>query len=209
MRNPLPQLFLALLLLPAAAKADPAAVERSFEAYRQAVLSGDGAAAAEVVTSRSHAFYKSLADYALTLDREGLARLHVTERLTVMQLRHSVDPQVIARMSGKDLVASAVNSGWIGKGRMADLRLGAYDVRGELASVPVLDQNGEAGPITLHFLKEEGKWRLDLVSVLAISRGTMDYVILQSGMTEDEFVLFALEYNSGRKPGPEIWDPPQ
>ena len=44
--------------------------------------------------------------------------------------------------------------------------------------------------------------------MLKQARFGIDYAVEQSGMSEEEFVLFVLEHSSGRKPGPGIWEPP-
>src|SRR3546814_7454767 len=65
--------FLAVLLvalLPTAALANPAEVEASFEAYKQALVEGDGARASELTASDTHAFVKQTLDRALTMEED-------------------------------------------------------------------------------------------------------------------------------------------
>lgn len=208
MRGLLALLLLVLLVQPLPAGASPDAVKDSFLNYQAALLTGDGEKAANAVTQGSRDYYRAYADQALTLDRQGLKQLHVADRVTVMLLRHSLDRQQLESMTGGEIIAYAVEQGWIDKESTARIRLGDYAVQGDFASAALLGKDGAASPFKLEFLMEDGQWRLDLAEMLKIARFGIDYAVRQSGMSEEEFVFFVLEYSSGRKPGPEIWSPP-
>lgn len=197
-----------LLLLPLSAAASPEAVERAFQDYKAAILGSDGTTASELVTQASRDLYRRYADEALTLDRPELGRLHVADRITVMMLRHSLGRTDLENMSGGEIVAYAVNHGWIGKEGAANLRLGNYEVDGDYAAGTVLGPDGQPSPFKMQFQREEGAWRLDLVEMLNMSRMVIGYSIEQTGLSEDDFIMLMLEFSSGRKPGPEIWSPP-
>ena len=111
-------------------------------------------------------------------------------------------------MTGREIIVYAVAQGWIDKDGAASIRLGDFAVKGDFASGGLLGNGGEVSPFRLEFLREDGEWRLDLAEMLKIARFGIDYAVQQTGMSEEEFLLFVLEYSSGRKPGPEIWSPP-
>lgn len=194
--------------LPAAAQDEAAAVRDSFLDYKAAILGGDGETAAELVTARTHALYRGFADSALTLDKPGLDGLHVMDRMSVMQLRHQMTRRQLEGMSGSEIVAYAVDQGWIGKDGAARLQVGDFTVDGDFASAPILGGDGKETLLRMRFAHEDGVWRLDLVELMALTRVAIVQAIRQTGMSEDEFILFALEATSGRRPGPEIWNPP-
>src|SRR3546814_19860680 len=100
--------------LPAAASVD--AVKESFRAYKTAILQSDGAAAARAVTQDSHVYFKGLADQALTLDRDGLHGIHLSDRISALLLRHTPQPAALAGLSGREVVASDVGPGGLGAG---------------------------------------------------------------------------------------------
>ncbi len=205
----LPVLLLVVsLVVPSLAHADATAVDQSFQAYRTAILASDGAKAAAVVTQDSHDLYREYADQALTLDRSGLNALHVMDRTNVLLLRHSLDRSRMESMSGEEIIAFAVDQGWIGKEGAERLQLGDYEVTGDAATGTVLAPDGRRTSFKLQFLKEAERWRLDLVSMLNITRTAIEYSVRQSGMSEDEFLFLVLEVSTGRKAGPEIWSPP-
>lgn len=208
MRGPLFVLFFVLLAQPLAAVASPEAVEDSFLEYQSAILASDGERAASAVTQGSRDHYRAYADQALTLDRPGLEKLHIADRVTVMLLRHSLKRDQLESMTGGEIIAYAVDQGWIDKESSARIRLGGYTVNGDFATASLLGNDGTASPFKLEFQKEEGHWRLNLAEMLVLARFGIDYAVQQSGMTEEAFLLFLLEYSSGRKPGPDIWSPP-
>ena len=207
MRSLLSLLFLIFLALPEPAEASPEAVQESFLAYKKAVLEGNGAAAAELVTQGSKDLYHKYANDAVTLDRDGLNKLHVTDRVSIMLLRHNLKRKELEGMSGGEIIAYAVDRGWVGKESVSRLELGDYQVDGNVATGTVLGADGRRSPYKLQFLKEAQRWRLDLVAMLMLTRTAIDYTIQQTGMAEDEFVLYVIEISSGQKPGPEIWNP--
>src|SRR3546814_12603522 len=87
--------FLAVLLialLPTAALANPAEVEASFEAYKQALVEGDGARASELTASDTHAFVKQPLDRALTLEEPALRALPLLDQISVLMLPHNMKP---------------------------------------------------------------------------------------------------------------------
>src|SRR3546814_14893450 len=79
--------------LPAAASVDE--VRESFRAYKTAILQSDGAAAARAVTQDSHVYFRGLADQALTLDRDGMHGLHISDRIYALLLRPTEQTHVV------------------------------------------------------------------------------------------------------------------
>ncbi|WP_193370618.1 hypothetical protein [Pelagibius marinus] len=183
-------------------------VKESFLTYKTAILEADGAAAAKVVTQNSRDYFRDLADQALTLDRAGLHDIHLTDRLYAMLLRHKLDRSRLQQMSGGEVVSYAVDNGWIGRNGASQLRLGHYEIEGDHANGTILRPDGLKSPFRMEFVKEDGRWLLDLVALMKLTRTAFEYAVQQSGLSEDEFVLLMLEQGTGVKPGPEIWSPP-
>jgi hypothetical protein len=198
-----------LLLITAPVQAAPQDdVSATFEAYRAALLATDGEKAAEVVTQGSRDLYRHYANQALTLDHAALNRVHIADRLTIMLLRHSLERERLMQMSGAEIIAHAVTQGWISKEGTAGIRLGNYQVAGDLATGTLLRVDGSETPYKVEFLKEDGDWHLNLKKMLEFARIGIEYAVQQAGMSEDEFILTLLEYSTGRKPDPGIWNPP-
>ena len=203
-------LFVVLLIaapLPATAQSVDA-VKQSFLAYKTAIVTSDGDAAAGVVTQESRDYFRKLADQALTLDREGMSRIHLSDRLYAMLLRHNLDRARLQSMTGGEVVSYAVREGWIGREGATQLELGNYQVDGDAASGTILRPDGGETTFKMEFVKEDGRWLLDLVALMQLTRAAFEYAVQQSGLPEDDFVLLMLEQGTGRKPGPDIWSPP-
>lgn len=200
-------LFLFVLAHPAVAEPVDD-VKESFTTYKSAILEADGEAAAGVVTQESRDYFRNLADQALTLDRAGLHEIHLTDRLYALLLRHNLDRGTLQGMSGRDVVSYAVDNGWIGRNGASQLRLGDYKVEGDRASGTILRPDGVKSSFKMEFVREGGRWLLDLVALMNLTRTAFEYAVQQSGLSEDEFVLLMLEQGTGRKPGPDIWSPP-
>lgn len=201
-------LVLVLLLLPETVKATPDAVEEAFQAYKQALLTSNGEKAAEVVTQSSHDLYRDYAEQALSLDRAAIGRLHIADRITVLLLRHDLAPERLAEMTGGEVITHAVRKGWISKEGTSKLLLGNFEVDRDFATGTVLHNDGSESSFKLEFVKEDGQWRLDLVRMLELARIGIQHAVEQTGMNEDEFVLFLLEFSTGRKADASIWDAP-
>ncbi len=202
-------LVLLFLLLPLPATAEPIDdVKESFLAYKTAILEADGDTAADVVTQNSREYFRDLADHALTLDRAGLHEIHLTDRLYAMLLRHNLDRTTLQSMSGSEVVSYAVDEGWIGRNGASQLRLGHYEIEGDHASGTILRQDGLKSSFKMEFVREGGRWLLDLVALMKLTRTAFEYAVQQSGLSEDDFVMLMLEQGTGRKPSPDIWSPP-
>src|SRR3546814_19462514 len=69
-----------IAMLPTAAFASPAEVEASFEAYKQALIEGDGKTASELTASDTHAFLDQTLDRALTMEEAELRALPLLDQ---------------------------------------------------------------------------------------------------------------------------------
>ncbi len=209
MRSLLILLLFVLLAQPMAVAAEPIEeVKKSFSAYKTAILAADGEAAAAVVTQGSRDYFHKLADQALTLDHEGMHALSLSDRLYAMLLRHNLNRARLQAMSGGEVVSYAVDEGWIGREGAEQLRLSNYKVEGDTASGTILRPDGGTTSFKMEFVKENGRWLLDLVALMQLTRIAFEFAVKQSGIDEDTFVMLMLEQGSGRAPRPDIWEPP-
>ncbi|MGF1631150.1 MAG: hypothetical protein ACFCUT_16880 [Kiloniellaceae bacterium] len=211
--------FLAILLiavLPLACATPPQTaenspervVEETFLAYKEALLAHRGNAAAELVTEESWEYYRDLADEALTANRARLEGADFTDRVTILMFRLGLTREQLRRLSGRELVAKSIDEGWFSEELTARLRLTDYRISGDTARAFALDQVGKPSTSSLSFQRERGAWRLDLLQAINDSRKVMTLAIAISGMTEEELLFATLEEGTGRRPGPEIWNPP-
>lgn len=188
-------------------KAGAQAIETLFFQYRDALLEGDGAKAADVMSARTIGFYDGVLKHVLNTPRAKLANLDFMTKFMVLRIRHEFTKAEISRMTGRDLFMIGVDKGWISKSsvasfrELADIKVGSSEAS---ASVPA------AGGLPLfHFVKESGQWKLDLVASFELGRMAMNQEIAKSGLTEEQFIIRALGVLSSKKVDEEqIFSPP-
>ncbi|HJQ38429.1 MAG TPA: hypothetical protein VKB93_14925 [Thermoanaerobaculia bacterium] len=193
-------LLVALLFgsasLDAAEPTNAAAVRKVFSEYRTALLDGNGAAAADLVTSGTIAYYDEARQLAMSLPRAKLAELDFLSKLMVLRLRHEFTNAQLAALTGRELLAIGVKNGWISKSSVANSELAEVKVDGAKATASLT----VAPQIPLfHFQKESGKWKLDLLALFGMGNAAMRQQVEKSGLSEEQFILRLLGMLSSRK----------
>jgi hypothetical protein len=204
---------LAIGLLPAAALADPAEVEQSFAAYKQALVAGDGAKASALTASDTHDFLDQALNRALTMQEPEVRALPLLDQISVLMLRHNMKPEQLREMRDGDPVAYAVEQRAFDMNEVQKLEAAEFTVTGTQAQAPLSNLKGSPVPVNVHFKEEAGTWRFDLLSSIAPFRAVFD---AQAGMlnalqTQDGksgVVPLIIHLISGRAPDPNIWNPP-
>jgi hypothetical protein len=196
------------LALPALAQGDGPEEEilRCFADYRAAMLGDDGAAAAELVSSRSIEYFGEMQRLALYASSETVRLQSLTNQLQILTFRHRIDAEKLRSMSPKQLFAYTVSRGWTGKDGAIELELGEIRVEGDLASAEVL-RNGHSTPIEYRYVREQNRWLWDLRPALEESNRGFELLATQRETDEESLLLSLVESTSGRKTPPTIWNP--
>lgn len=215
MRRALARLLLPVLigLLPLGAWASPAEVEASFEAYKQALVAGDGAAASRLTASDTHAFLDQTLDRALIMEEAELRALPLLDQVSVLMLRHNMKAEQLRQMKDGDPVAYAVEQRAFDMNEVQRLETAEFTVAGTQAYAPLSNLKGSPIPVNVHFKEEAGIWRFDLLSSIAPFRAFFD---AQAGMLDalktndgkSGVVPLLIHLITGRAPDPNIWNPP-
>lgn len=182
------------------------AVRQCFEDYKQAIAAQDGKTAATLVTGSTLDYYGRMQGLALRGEESEVKGLPFTDKLMVLSLRHRVGMPTLEQMTSESLFVHAVNEGWIDKDSTVANELGEVAVKGESAT-GVHIFSGEASPYKWTFLEEDGRWRLDINSLLPLVNETMKQLIQQAGSTEEAVLMDALESVSGKEVPAAIWEP--
>jgi hypothetical protein len=172
-------------------------VRAAMSAYEDAVLARDGRVAGQHVTRASHAYYARFREMALGAPEAVLRAAPLLDRLTILMIRHRIPADQLRKLSGDSVFPYMIENGWVRGSRGSTTVKEVYGSGARAA----IRSNGE-----MYFLREDGAWRLDLVHTAAVAANGV-FRGLEGRMTEDEFLLFTLEHSTGRKPGPEIWQP--
>jgi hypothetical protein len=205
-------LFL-LLPLPALGQGNPAAVEQSFEAYKQALIDGDGAAASALTASDTHAYLKQTLERALTMPAADLQAQPLLDQISVLMLRHHMKPDQLREMKDSDPVAYAVDQHAFDMNEVQKLQAAEFTVTGSQAQAPISNLTGSPIPVSVHFKEEAGTWRFDLLSSIAPYRAFFDsqagFLAKLNGQNGNNAVVpLLIHLITGRAPDPNIWNPP-
>lgn len=174
--------------------------------YRAAILASRGTAAVELVSASTLTYYDRMLELTLYGDSASLGRESLSDRLMVLTLRERVPPASLLGMSGRELFVYTVDVGMIGRESMQQLEFGRVRVTGDSAGIEI-EQAGAPSGTFFPLVREEGDWRLDLLSMLALANDALLTVAEQQGMSEDALLLLLLEASSGRAVEPTIWHP--
>ncbi len=205
--------LLMVLAAPATAQSDPAAVEESFSAYKQALIDGDGAKASALTSSDTHAFLKQTLDRALTMQATDLQALPLLDQISVLMLRHNMKAEQLREMKDGDPVAYAVNHKSFDMNEVEKLEAEGFTINGDDAQAPISNLKGSPIPVNVHFKEEAGTWRFDLPSSIAPFRAVFEsqagFLSKLNGTDGNNAVVpLIIHLITGRAPDANIWNPP-
>lgn len=185
---------------------DTTDVQAAFSGYRAAILAGEGKTAIEYLSNSTFEYYDQMRSVALDGDRAAVQGLSLINQMQVLMLRLRVPMERLVSMTPRELVAHAVDAGWIGKNSVLATQPGRVLVEKDLAVLHPL-VNGQEAAHVFRFYRESGRWRLDLISTIQQANAALQLAAKQAGIKDSEFILALLESALGQKIGPEAWDP--
>jgi hypothetical protein len=181
-------------------------VRQVFEGYKQAVLSENGEAAASFLSQETIDYYGDMQQLAVCASPQEVRRQSMGNRMQVLLLRWRVPPELLPQMSERELVAYAVNQGWIGKSSVVTMNISDVTVSDSVGVAQVI-QNDQPSRIKFRFIKQSGAWKFDLMPLLQVFNVTFKELATQSGIEENNFIFRMLESLSGKQPTEQIWQP--
>lgn len=204
------KLLFLLLMLPgmalSAQKSEEKQVRKSFDAYKKAILNDRGEEAVKYVDSRTVKYYDDMARLVKNADSASVAGLSLMDRLMIFSIRHRATQEEIPGFDGRKLLVYAIQNGMVGKNSVAGNEIGEVTIQGDFAKGQFIYQK-EPVPFYFEFYKEELLWKIDLTALFPLSAVAFQKMVKDSGQEENEYLFFLLEMLTGRKPGPEIWQP--
>lgn len=182
-------------------------VKECYGNYKEAIMNDDGAKVVPLVSNGTVKYYDDLLNMVHTYDSTKVAELGLMDKMSVLAIRHKAEAETIKGMkNGKDLLIYAIDNGMVGKESIPQLEIGKITVDGNDAQGEISVQ-GQTAPFPFRFKKEDGNWKFDVVSLTKAAAPQMQQAVAQSGMAENDFVMFILEYTNGKKPDNTIWQP--
>jgi hypothetical protein len=170
------------------------------------LLQGDGSKAADVVSDRTIVFYDGIVTHALNIGRAELKELDFISKFMVLRIRHGFTKAELSDMTGRKLLELGLDKGWISKSSVANIeRLVNLKIDSSRASAAI---PSAPGITAFHFLNESGEWKLDLAASFALANDAMKHEIAKSGLTEEEFIIRALNLLSSTPVDDRVFSPP-
>ena len=211
MRKVLPLLPIFLVVagwavFPGAADAsEEERLSATFDAYRVAVLNGRGSAAADLVTGETIAYYQSSRDDALTLSRAELETRPIIDQIQILSLRQYLDAAELQGMDGRGLFIWAVDEGLVGEEGVRRIELTDFSIRDNDAT-GLVSAGGKRSTFRFRFAREDGEWRLDLLSVMAPVSSVMEAQAKKFGGRKI-FIEYLIAQGFGGQARTDIWEP--
>jgi hypothetical protein len=200
-------LLLLLFAAPALVQDQPAqAVRAAFDGYKTAILNNNGQHAVDHVSRSTFRYYEEMRDLALYGTEAEVKSLSTINIMQVLTMRHRVPTRELQGLSGTELVVYSIDRGWVGKDSVARLTIGEVTLNGELAFAA----GGTGGPagVPIRFVREDGRWRLDLTHFIQLTSAAMDFLAAQRGVSREQLIFILLSAVSGRQVNESIWQPP-
>ncbi len=210
----------ALLCLPAAAQTPAAtsdaeaAVRATFEAYRQALMAGDGEVAASLVDRETGEYYGQLKRLVLEGSEEEVRQRSFVDRFLVVAFRHQFSGDELAAMELADVIVRAMEIGWINSTAIEQLAVGPIRIEGNEAIAAArtrasLEDPSLAGgmdELEYRFVNEDGRWKFRFSALVMSIDEVMRNLAAQLGADEDDLIFTLVESLTGVEVLPEVWE---
>jgi hypothetical protein len=202
-------LIAALCLLPIAAAArvsDRAQVNATFAAFVRALGDRDADAGVAVLSAASLDEWRRTRALALDGKRKEVEALPTGRRFAVLALRHAAPPFLAKDGDSEALARRAIEAGLADREGLSRIELGDVVVQGERASGQLFAAGLPSG-FRAGFVRESGRWRLDLPMTLDAAGRVVAQAAKASESSEDSVIAGLLFVSSGRRPTAQLWEP--
>ncbi len=201
-------LSIAFLTIPAAlfAQPDGQAVQKSFDAYKNAILKDKGEEASKYVDSKTIKYYSAMLDHIRNSDSVTVDKLSLLDKIVILRIRQELTKEDVASMDGKGLFVYAIQKGLVGKNSVKQNEIGKIIFDGDRAKAQLVAA-GKASNIYFDFNKEDGQWKIDLTSIFPIAEQAFRQMVKEADAPDNEYLFFLLEAATGVAPTDKIWLP--
>jgi len=164
----------------------------------------------DLLSARAAEHYQHLRDVALHGEVPVLDALEPTDQLQVLFLRLAIDINQLHEMSGREILARAIDEQWIGQDLRRTDELREVVVEGDTATGRLYKFGREDRPDRglQYFSRENGEWLVDLRGERERLRMDFESFVARSGLAPSEAAFFILETRLLRKVRPVDFVPP-
>lgn len=185
---------------------DEKGIKDCFAGYKLSILESRGEEAIKWVDKNTLDYYESMLKLSIVADSSIVQILDFMDRFTVLTARHRIPKDELLKMDGNSFFVYAIDAGMVGKGGVTTVEIGEVTIDGDTAKGQLVS-NGQVSPLYFQFNKEDGQWKIDITSIFAPSAAALTKMIKDSGQSETEFILQALQLLTGRSVDNSIWHP--
>lgn len=191
-------------------------VRNCFVAYRDALTSKDGAAAAQLIDTETVKHYRNIRFQALMAKRSELAKMSELDRFCVLALRNAFKTdKALTGLTGADVFAYFVDTGWIRADEIARLEIGDVTINGRQAIGQVVVDGREVTTVLpWRFHREAAEWRIQVLpedtlteTTPGSTQATADSDAAADDAADDAELLQRLEQLTGSPVRDGIWEP--
>lgn len=189
-----------------AEKSEETRIRATFKEYKIAVQEKDGKKAVSLLDSGTLNYYGELLQQIRSADSASIATFRLTDKVTLLTLRHRLSAREIWTFDKAALLAYAVKEGLLGRDAEEIPDLDIVEVKGSWAEAKI-EAKGGARAIDFYFSKEEEAWKLSLLNIFNMSDQMFQKAVANSGLDEQEFLRLALEQMHGGALKADIFNP--
>lgn len=191
-----------------------AAVRATFEAYRQALIAGDGERAAALVDRETDAYYRELKRLVLDGGEEEVRQRTFVDRFLIVAFRHQFDAAELTGMDLAEVIVRAMEIGWINGAAIEQLAVGEVRIEGNEAFAAARTRasledpalGGGIDELEYRFVNEGGTWKFRFSALVSSIDEVMRNLAEQLGADEDDLIFTLVESLTGVEVLPEVWD---
>lgn len=185
---------------------DNTKIREVFSAYKNAVNTKNGIATYSLINQSTIAFYQQVWDDCKKADSLTISKCPFEEKLWVLTTRHLIPQDLAKQLTAKELFAYLLRNKWIHKEDISQLEIGELEIEGSYA-IAQMQYKGEDIPYFFQFEKENGSWKVNLISMLETAGRNVEAVIAAGSLSENKFIIESIEKISGKKTNKAIWLP--
>ena len=183
------------------------AIYGAWSRYKNAVLDGDGEAAAAEVSPGIISYFDEVRHAVLYMPETTLRSLPLIDKSMVLSVRTSITAEELVELDGRALYVKDVCEGLTLRASVRLLELGScISVEGDTALMKV-HSAGSSSPMPGAFLRMDGAWKVDMLSLLKLSARTFEEHCASTTLSRDDFVISAISSSSGKDISSVIWQP--
>jgi hypothetical protein len=183
-------------------------LEKTYKGYLTACDKGNGEKAVSYLDSNSIVFFELMLHHLWYADSMALEKLSMSERWSVLFVRHLVSKERIIAFTPHSLAVCVLGeTGSLGSYVREGYNLGDLRIEGNKAFAKLVFQDKTIDP-EFEFTNEHGHWKISLIPFMRDAESSIPRNFNKKGnYSEKALHLWLLESFSDKPVEPKIWEP--